>query len=424
MSCFEQEDVGGGDDNTLPSLEIAGAGNIFGSERNPNVSSDELIAYSLPINNYTELAITIIKPLIEDKFDSKNFKAYIINTDPSLITMKVNNVEKDKIELNFLTQQITFYSKSNPGSVMLDVYVEDESPERKDVLWGSINMCIYDWKTTEDIEIVRVRDPNSPNSEPEKMPNSEEIKNYINDIYKPAIANYTFKNVVNVDINFDVNKNGAIDYYIRMDDSPVYNPEVSALLTDPSVLGPNKVIYSHFYCTHWIITRTARKDDNKVDLETTRSLVVGNVYRIGTGNNYELIKITSKSNLGADFIRQVVNSMGQYEDAYPIYLQNDHGVNETVYELSVGFSLDDKIIVTDNCHNLNRTIAHEFGHLSFNLTDIDYPTQYTVRPFANLMYFAETFVHEGVRYAAGNQLFYYGILDIFKLNSYQWSTIH
>ncbi len=388
------------------------------------------------IKNYLRF-VTYYEP--QSSFDQVDVNHWILeNEDYCYLTDTLGNT-LDKVQINTnnnvgLNNGIVFEVHIKTGviitthvQVKLHCYQKNENPNLPDKYRSEGAIDIYNKKVVDfsgltGRKIHVVIDPNSPNTSNfncELIAN--DLKSWFNIIYKQGIAEMDSATICTTKVNFDVNQNGFLDFFIPSTD---VNIEEDSIFEDEAYfdLDDGNIFYFRKYrfCYPLFLDATSG-DTSLVLMEDTvaNHLNIGDVLDISTEDDSKKETIVVE---GFDVI-----------DLRMVYvldpLQNNYkaaeGENSCVVHEPVGYSLKSNVggnnynyvIVNDIFHNdeveAYKSINHEMGHNEFGLLDLAHE-----KDTANLMYFAQSW------YDTIPVLGYYDLRAVDSTSQKQWDEIH
>lgn len=235
--------------------------------------------------------------------------------------------------------------------------------------------------------VYRITDSTSAQTSPLSALTSAGLKTFANNIVKYAVIDFLDVDVIDKNISYDKNKNGALDWYYDGGTQTEFSEIQAANLTgDPKIAIVKTVNFAYR------LSNAAARGQKKVKLNGSDYISgwVGRTFKLGTGANQENV---------------VVSSVSGTEVTTQANLTKNHTAGEElIAEFGAGVSADPQIVEDGGV--VSTTALHETLHRSnvANLSD--------VTSSVNIMYFAAAgsatakelrYKPQAKKYVAGNE---------------------
>ena len=300
-----------------------------------------------------------------DKSETTSVK---LNLDPkpSNLTFYAQTADKTKFKIGTDEKkeiasgtEVINIAGMNPAGNNTDstikIYVQHLTDQAKNYTFPDmISVLLFKKKEIPNWYIYRVKPTSSAPNVATGLTSSN-LKNYANNVVKSAVAE--FDNVYvspQLVIPFDINGNGALDWYYDGGSQP----EHSIIASSPNITGDPKLVIVSAVNFAWRTTADAAIGDTSVTLQGNYyiSSWINRSYTFGVGANAENVTITGVSG-------NVIT--------FGAPLTKNHPSGETVFASFAGGVSADPQIVLDSS-NADRTSLHETLHRGNvgNLLDI------------------------------------------------------
>jgi len=229
------------------------------------------------------------------------------------------------------------------------VAYEDSHP-----VFASVKVNVYTVKEIDKWSVYRVTDSASPNTGPLTPLDAADLKTFANGIVKQVVLNFPDVEVADKIIHYDINGNGALDYYFDGGPQPEFSVIQSAGLT-----GNPKVAVVKNFNFAWRLSQPAPAGTNKLFFQ-------GTTYLSADPDNYVRLGDVLIDSVA---IQSVAGTMVTLRDN----LGFPHAAGETLYIPYSGVSEDPQLVKDGD--SVRHVILHETLHRSDigNLLDLDSP---------------------------------------------------
>lgn len=219
---------------------------------------------------------------------------------------------------------------------------------------GSITANAYKSQDIAKWSIYRVTDSASAGTSPLSALTATGVQTAANSIVKQGVMSFTDVDVVDKDLHYDKNGNGALDWFYDGGTQTEYDEIKNAGLT-----GNPKVVVVKSVNFGWRLSQAAVVGANKITLQGSDYLSswTGYAYILGTGANEESVSI---------------KSMNGNEATLQANLTKAHAVGDVlVGQFGAGVGADPQIV--EDGADVQTTLLHETLHRSDvgNLLDVD-----------------------------------------------------
>jgi hypothetical protein len=254
-----------------------------------------------------------------------------------------------------------------------------------------VKVNVYKLQQVAKWSIYRVTDSNSASTSPLTAITSAGMKSYANGILKQAVMKFIDAEVVDKDLHYDKNSNGALDWFYDGGTQTEFDEISGAGLTgDPKIAVVKNVNFA------WRMNADAAAGATKIQMRGVSYLSgwLGDTYTLGSGATAENV---------------VVTAVNGNELTLSAALANAHA-SGTVLTAAFGAGVGADPQIVEDGTDLQLTCLHETLHRTNvgNLLDLTSPT--------NVMHFSVGAGHDEIRHMPKPKKYEAG-------NEQQWPTI-
>lgn len=329
-------------------------------------------------------------------------KFWAISSDPTLITINGESSKEITSGKDLLTIQVLKETK-----IETKRYIQIRTGSSSGKILKELNVMIYKQKNVDKVYFERVTDLSSPKTHISDIVSSTDILNDLNNYYKQAViyvGDIIRKENDTCAVNFDLNGNGALDYYYDG-----ANPEFDRIKTRFQT-GQVKIAKVKDFIEAWRMdpsTHTVNKGEKIIKLEGVSILTPKCKYLFGKDT------LDTPETVYVDSVIKSENSVILKSGLKKNY--DNSGGKIRLFGYLAGLKTNSILIVTGGSEYCSYVIAHEILHLD------EFGHLRDVNEDDNLMYHTKTDNSRKLRYR--KQTYHYK-KDIGKSGFDQWSDIN